>query len=204
VPRTAFKMAIEFKCSEDWGSDSWTGSFFQVDSGVVEVIRGVFEDERTVFFAERAADLAGDSGDKGVGRNDGLFRDDGSGGDDGAFADAGVVENGGSDAYEDGIFEDATVDCGIVTNGDHFSDDDGIQVPHAVQHCTILHIAFCSDANRIHISAYYGVHPDAGLLTENDVSDDLCGRIDVAACWYGGSYSLVGPNHEKDSTPMRN
>jgi hypothetical protein len=164
---------------------------------------GVLEDHGAVFVAEGAADLAGDSGYEGVGRDDGLFGDDGACGDDGAFADAGVVEDGGSDTDEDGVFEDAAVDCGVVTYGYHFPDDDRVEVAHSVQHCTILHIAFRSDANRIHISANNCVHPHAGVLAENDIADDLRGGIDVAACWNDGSYSLIRADHKKDFTLWR-
>ena len=35
------------------------------------------------------------------------------------------------------------MDGGVVTDGDHFPDDDGVEVAHAVEDCTVLHIAAC-------------------------------------------------------------
>jgi hypothetical protein len=72
-----------------------------------------------------------------------------------------------------------------------------------MQHCTILHIALRADANRVDIAPHDGVHPYTRLFAENDVADNLCGGIDVAACWNDGSYSLIGTNHGTDFTLKR-
>src|SRR3984885_12356299 len=82
----------------------------------------------------------------------------------------------------------------------HLSDDDWIKVPHPMQYCTILHITFRANANRIDISPNHSIHPYARLFTKNDVADDLCGWIGIAARWNDWSYSLIRTNHETNFT----
>jgi hypothetical protein len=177
-------------------------AFFEVDGGVVEVVIRVHEDHFAIFFAQGLFDFAWDSGYEGVWGDDGVLGDDGSGGDDGAFSDAGVVEDDGADADEDGVFEDAAVDGGVVADGDHLADDDGVFVAHSVEDDAVLDVAAGADADGVYVPPYYGVHPDARLVTEDDVTDDLCGGVDVAT---GGNYrknSLVTPDHGVDCIAM--
>jgi hypothetical protein len=72
---------------------------------------------------------------------------------------------------------------------------------HPMQDCTILHIALCADADGVDIAPEDGIHPDAGVLAQSDVSDELSGVIDVAACWNNWSYALVDADHATDFTP---
>jgi hypothetical protein len=85
----------------------------------------------------------------------------------------------------------------------HLPDDDGIQISHPVQYCTVLHIALRPNANRVNIPPNDRVHPYTCLLAQNDVANNLCGRINVAACWNYWSYSLIRTNHGTDFTLKR-
>lgn len=117
------------------------------------------------------------------------------GGDDGAGADAGVVEDGGPDADEDGVFQQAAMDGGVVTNGAELADGDGEEVPLAVEDGAILDVGTGADVDAVDVAAEDGVHPDAGLLAQGDVSKDLGGGIDVAGGVDGGVVALEGAEH---------
>ena len=124
-----------------------------------------------------------------------MFGDDGSGGDDGTLADTSVVENGGADAYEDLVFEDAAVDGGVVADGDHFADDDGVEVAHAVEDGAVLDVGAGADADGVDVAAEDCVHPDGGVLAKGDVADELGGPVDIAGVGDERGFALVGTNH---------
>ena len=167
----------------------------EVDLHVVEVIAGVHQDLFAVVGGEVAADFAGDAGDEGARRNDGVLGDDGAGGDDGAFTDARVVEDGGADADEADVFDDAAVNGGVVADGDPVADEDGIFVAHAVEDGAVLHVGVGADADGVDVAADDGVHPDAGVLAEGDIADDLRREVDIAGGGDGGRVALVGADH---------
>jgi len=169
--------------------------FLKIGCHIIEIIPSVGENELAVGVCELAADFSRDAGHQAAGRNDGVLGDDCAGGDDGALADAGVIEDDGSDADEDGVFDDAAVDCGVVADGDHLADVDGVEVAHAVEDGAVLDIGFCADADGVDVAADDGVHPDAGVLTEDDVADDLCAWIDVASGRNDGGKTLIGTDH---------
>ena len=102
-----------------------------------------------------------------------------------------------TDAHADeaGIFDDAAVDGGIVADRDPVTNDDGIAIAHAMQHGAVLHIGVGADADGMHIAADDGVHPDAGVLAEGDVADDLGGNIHIAGRRNDGRFALIGTNH---------
>ena len=87
------------------------------------------------------------------------------------------------------------MDGGVVADGDHLADDDRVDVAHAVENGAVLHVGFSSDADGIDVSADDGVHPDAGLFSEHDVADNLCGWIDIASFADDRHFALVTPNH---------
>jgi len=170
-------------------------SFFQVDGGVVEVIFGVFKDELAVLWAQRPANFARHSSHQRVGRDHSVLGQDSAGGDDGAFADAAVVEDGRAHADQAGVLDDAAVDGGVVADGDPVADQDGVDVAHAVEDGAVLDVGVGADADFVDIAADDGVHPDGGVLAEDDVADDLGGEVDVAGSGDGGEDSLVGTDH---------
>jgi hypothetical protein len=53
----------------------------------------------------------------------------------------------------------------------------------------------------VHVAADHGVHPDAGLLAEDDVADNLSGFIYIAGIGDAGTDPLVGADHA-DSLPF--
>jgi len=49
-----------------------------------------------------------------------------------------------------------------------------------MENAAVLDIGVRSDADRVHIAADDGVHPDAGLIAENYVADNLRRFIYIA------------------------
>ena len=99
-------------------------------------------------------------------------------------------------ADQAGIFHDAAVDGGVVADRDPVANDDGIAIAHAMQHGAVLHIGVGADADGMHIAADHGVHPDAGVLAEGDVADDLRGDIHITGLRNDGRFALIGTNHK--------
>jgi len=155
------------------------GYFSEIGLGVAEVVAGVHADGFQSSVVERAGDFAGDADYERAWWDDGALGDDGSGGDDGASADAGSVEDDGADADEDVVFHDAAVDGGVVADGDSVADEDGVAIFHAVEHGAVLDVGAGADADLVDVAAEDGVHPDGGVLAEDDVADDLGGDVDV-------------------------
>jgi hypothetical protein len=158
-------------------------TLLEVNRRVVKVVLGVLQYQGAIRVSQRAAYLAGNTCDERVRRNDGLLRNDCSGGDDGALADPGVVQDGGADADEDGIFKYTSMHGGIVADRHHLANDHWIKMAHSVEHGTILDIAFGADADGVHISSYDRVHPHAGVFAQDDIADYLRRGIDITACW---------------------
>ena len=52
-----------------------------------------------------------------------------------------------------------------------------------------------ADADGVDVAAEDGVHPDAGLVAEDDVADDLGGGVDVAAGGDGWAYAAIRAEH---------
>jgi hypothetical protein len=51
------------------------------------------------------------------------------------------------------------------------------------------------DANLVDIAPKDGVHPDTGVLAEDDVADELRGIVDVRGVGELGSDAFVGADH---------
>src|SRR5262249_22988443 len=82
-----------------------------------------------------------------------------------------------------------------VSDGDIFSEVHAVFLFHAVQDATVLHVGVRTDADLMHITAQDCVHPDAGVLAEHHVTDDLRRYIDETGCRDGGSFSFERANH---------
>jgi hypothetical protein len=67
---------------------------------------------------------------------------------------------------------------------------------HAMKNAAILDIAMRADADGVHIATENCVHPDAGMLAENDISDQLRGIVHVAGGGNSWCNALVGTNHD--------
>jgi hypothetical protein len=173
-------MACQFRTAAI-AKSSWL-AFPEIDSCVIEVVLGVLEDQGTIRVSQGTPNLTGNTGDEGVGRNNGLLWNDCSGRNDGALADSSVIQNGRTNADENSVFEDAPMHGGVVADGDHLADDYRIEMAHSVQNGAVLNIALRADADRIHIAPYDRIHPHAGMLAQDDISDNLRGGINIAAC----------------------
>jgi len=64
-----------------------------------------------------------------------------------------------------------------------------------VEDTAILNVGVGADADGVHVAAENGVHPDAGVLAEDYVSNDLGRVVYVAGGWDGGPSAFVGTNH---------
>ncbi len=99
-----------------------------------------------------------------------MFGDDGVGSKNGSFPDPRVVEDNGADADEDRIRDGTAVNGGVMADGDHLSDEDGVEVTHSMEDGAVLDVGARADANGVDISPDDGIHPDAGLLAQRDVT----------------------------------
>ena len=169
--------------------------FGEVGLGVFQVVVSVHADEFEVGFVEGAADLGRNSGDKGMGRDLHALRDDRARGHDRAGADVRSIEYDRAHADENFVLEGAAVDGGIVSDSAHIADDDRMQKLHAVQDGAILDIGTGADTDVVYITAQDGVHPDAGVVTEDDIAYELGGGIHVASGWNDGTYIAVRTKH---------
>ena len=84
----------------------------------------------------------------------------------------------------------------VVSNRDPLADIHGILIAHSVKHTAVLNIGISSDANGMHIAPHHGIHPYAGLLPHDDVSNNLSRLIDIARLWNNGTDPLIGPYHD--------
>ena len=94
-----------------------------------------------------------------------------------------------------GMFDLAGVDDRGVADRHPIADDHRPLVQHAVQHAAILDVAVGAHADEVHIAAQHGVHPDAGVLAQGDVADQLRRFVDVARRRDGGTNSFVRAEH---------
>ena len=61
-----------------------------------------------------------------------------------------------------------------------------------MEHGAVLHVGVGADADGVDVAADDSVHPDAGVLAEDDIADDLRGEVDVASRGDGRRMALVG------------
>jgi hypothetical protein len=60
-----------------------------------------------------------------------------------------------------------------------------------VQHSAILDVRVGSNPDGIHITPYNGVHPDAGMMPQHDIPNDLGRKIDITGGWNHWGYIVV-------------
>ena len=82
-----------------------------------------------------------------------------------------------------------------VTHGDVLAEENSVLLFHAVQHAAILYVRMRAYANGVYVAAQYGIHPDAGVLAENHIADNLRRIVDVAGLGNCGGCSFVRTNH---------
>src|SRR5579872_985397 len=154
------------------------------------------QDILAVVGGQIATHFAGNAGDERARGDDHAFGNDGARRDDGTLADFGVVQDNGADADEADVLNHAAMDGGVVADRDPVADDHRILVAHAVEHGAVLHIGVSADPDRMHIATHDGVHPDAGMLAQGDVADDLRGGVDVARGWDDRRMPLIRTDHD--------
>jgi hypothetical protein len=64
-----------------------------------------------------------------------------------------------------------------------------------MQYGAILHVGISADSNLMHIASQDGVHPDAGVLAQDDVSDQLRGGVHVAGSRNDWMLAFERTNH---------
>jgi hypothetical protein len=169
--------------------------FGEIDCGVVEVVLRILSDESAIGVSQFAARLCRNPGPEGTRRNDGVFRKDCPSGNDGPLADAAVVQDSDPHPDEHFILDHAAVNRGVMADGDPVSDCDRIEVALAMQDGAVLNVGVCPDADGVDIAAKDSIHPDGGVLTEFDISENLGRDVDIAGVGYAGCLSLVLADH---------
>jgi hypothetical protein len=71
-----------------------------------------------------------------------------------------IVEHPGADADEALIFNHAAMHRRVVADGDPVPDDDRVEIALAVEDRAVLHVGAGPDADRIHVAAQDGIHPN--------------------------------------------
>src|SRR6266446_400499 len=170
-------------------------SLHQVRLLVAQIIVHVAKDCFLVFFVEVAAECSWGTHPEGVRLDNRFFGEQGTGGDDRAGPDDGAVEEDGAHADETAGFDGAAVEDGVVAYGDVVADVDAVLFFHAVEDAVVLNVGIVADANLVDVAAEDCVHPDAGVLAENDVADELGGVVDVAGVGELGRDAFVGADH---------
>jgi len=105
------------------------------------------------------------------------------------------VEHHRAHADKHFIFQRAAVDGGVVSNSAHIADDDWVQELHAMEDGAILDVGAGADADVVHITPDDGVHPDARVVGEDNIADELGGGVYIAGGWNGWSDTAVGTEH---------
>src|SRR5258705_10117983 len=101
----------------------------------------------------------------------GAFQYDSAGRDDRVAAYFGIVHDDGAHAYEHFITKFTAMYNGVVADGDIVADDGLGFLVSGVDDDTILDVDLIADADAVDIAAYDGIEPDAGLVTDLDISD---------------------------------
>lgn len=84
---------------------------------------------------------------------------------------------------------------GVVADRAEIADGDGVEVSLAVEDGAVLDVGLGADVDAVDVSAEDGVDPDAGVMAEGDVADEVGGGIDVAGVGDAGVVSAEGPEH---------
>jgi hypothetical protein len=66
---------------------------------------------------------------------------------------------------------------------------------HAMEDAVVLNVGVVADAYLVDVAAEDGVHPDAGVFADDNVSDELGGVVDVGGFGELGCDAFVGADH---------
>ena len=84
--------------------------------------------------------------------------------------------------------------CDGMADSYVFAEEHSVLLFHPVQHATILNIRVSANADRMNVAADDRVHPDAGMFSEDNVSDDLRRIVNVTGRWNRRRDAFVGAN----------
>src|SRR5260370_17519650 len=79
-----------------------------------------------------------------------------------------------------------------MSHRDPVAHSDPVLVTHAVEYAAILHVGVGSDADGKDVATDHSVHPDARVLANLHVADDLRVLVDVARFMYTRRDALIG------------
>jgi hypothetical protein len=65
-----------------------------------------------------------------------------------------------------------------------------------VEHAAILHIGIFADTDGKDVATDDGIHPHAGVFTDLDVANDLCGLVDIARVVNARRDPLIRAKHK--------
>src|SRR5215472_3730318 len=153
-----------------WGR--W--EFFSIDSRVIHIILSVHHDHLLGgFVVNLLFEFTRHTHPQRERLDDCVLRDHGSGGDDGAFADHRIVQNHRAHADQAAVADRTAMQGDRMSHGDPIAHGHAVLVAHAVQHTAVLDIGVLADADGEYVAADHGVHPDARVLGDLHVADDL-------------------------------
>ena len=170
-------------------------SLQQVRLLISEVIVDVAEDCFFIFLLQVAAEFPGGTHPEGIRFDNRLLGDEGTSGDDGARSDDSAVEDDRAHPDETPGIDFAAVEDGVVAHGNIVANVDAVLFFHAVEDAVVLNVGIVAHADLVYVAAEDGVHPDTGVLADDDVTDELGGVVDVAGFGELGSDAFVGADH---------
>jgi hypothetical protein len=148
-----------------------------------------------VFFVQMATELSWRTHPQGIRFDDCLLRNQSPSGNDGAGADDDAIEDDASHPDQAALFDFAAMENGAVAYGDVVAEEDAVFLFHAVEDTVVLNVGIVADADLMDIAAENSVHPDAGVLADDHVSDELGGVVDVGGIGELGSDAFEGADH---------
>jgi len=87
------------------------------------------------------------------------------------------------------------VQQGAVADRDLITERGGMGPAHHVHDTAILDICPSTDPDTVHITAEDGVHPDAAVVADNDVADDLGTLVDKRGRCHARMNGLIRAQH---------
>src|SRR5262249_51209694 len=104
-------------------------------------------------------------------------------------------QNDRAHADQAAVFDHAAVQGHRVPDGHVFTKENTVLVFHSMQHAAILNVRVGADADGVYVAAHHSVHPDARVLTQHDIADDLRRLVDIAGGRDGWRNTFVGSDH---------
>src|SRR5258708_580572 len=170
-------------------------SLHQVRLRVSHVIVDVAEDCFLVLLFQAASEFSRGAHPEGVRLDNRLLGKKGAGGDNGSRSDARAIEDEGAHADEAAGFDRAAVEDSVVAYRDIVAHVHAVLSFHAVEDRVVLNVRIMADADLLYVAPEDGVHPDARVLADSDVADELGGVVDVTGFRELGSDAFVGADH---------